>query len=360
MNELPKHGRIDCTLCYPPGPIVFDHSRHQEGSWRITANPLAWGNSRPQIVVLGFSKGPSAAGAIANGNHSDIAYRKKRKNVGKILRHVGLIEGVVEDHQLDEVVSQLISEENGRFHFGSFVRCAVERLEGGIWKGSGGGMLDKFVATPFGERVASNCATRFLGDLPPSVQLVVLFGLGSEGNYVRAARSVIQRARGVRLRTINDVAYADEEVTFVHVEHFASLGALIPNWLGENKHERARLGELARSAVQIALASSVADSLQSGGSSLETEPQKGKFISGAPRATYCKWVMNALMALGPSTPGHVYEWIRLNEAVPAFDLSGATADGNSLFEKNVRWARFDLWHQGLVVSPKRGVWALKS
>lgn len=79
----------------------------------------------------------------------------------------------------------------------------------------------------------------------------------------------------------------------------------------------------------------------------------------ASRKTYCLWVINALKALGPSTPKQVYDWIRKNETVPAADLSGLTADGENLFEKEVRFARLDLFQDGTIKSPKRGVWALK-
>lgn len=76
------------------------------------------------------------------------------------------------------------------------------------------------------------------------------------------------------------------------------------------------------------------------------------------RNEYCRWVSNALTAMGPSTPRAVYEWIKRNEPVPVAELTGSTADGENLFEKNVRWARFDMKHKGMVVSPSRGVWAL--
>ena len=120
--------------------------------------------------------------------------------------------------------------------------------------GSGGGMLDKFVATPFGQEVAGNCAQAFLGTLPDSTKLVIMFGLGTKMNYVREARRLIALARPGAWRTVNEVAYTDGRVTFVHVEHFASQGALIPNWLGENRHDRSLLGAKARETVQIALA----------------------------------------------------------------------------------------------------------
>lgn len=76
------------------------------------------------------------------------------------------------------------------------------------------------------------------------------------------------------------------------------------------------------------------------------------------RHIYCKWVVNALKALGYAKPSDVYDWIRNNEAVPTADLTGITDDGENLFEKNVRWARFQLRHEGVVTSPARGIWAL--
>ena len=215
---------------------------------------MAWGNPNAEIVVLGFSKGPTQADALASSPHNEIAYKRGRKAVGKIFAHLGLIPNAASD-RLEKHVSSLISDRQGRFHFGSLIRCTVEQFDTkkNQWQGSGGGMLDNFVATSFGKEIAGNCSKRFLSDLPDATRLVVLFELGSKGNYVAAARSLIQSARGGLWKTINEVAYADEKVTFVHVEHFASQGALLPNWLGENNHERARLGVLAREAVESAL-----------------------------------------------------------------------------------------------------------
>ena len=80
--------------------------------------------------------------------------------------------------------------------------------------------------------------------------------------------------------------------------------------------------------------------------------------AAAPAEDYRRWVEHALTALGPATPAAVTQCIRANEPVPAVDRSGTTADGENLFEKNVRWARFQLSQEGVITSPKRGVWAL--
>ena len=254
------HGRVDCTRCFPSEtPVKFDATKRvsPDEDWRITSNPLAWGNIEPEILVLGFSKGPTQAGAsLANVPHDRIAYKGSRRQVGKILAHIGAV-SKPHDGDFGGMVDRLIADRNGRFHFGSLVRCTVERFDekDRCWKGSGGGMLDRFMASEFGMEVAGNCASRFLGELPAKTKLVVMFGLGSKLNYVRAARELIETACPGKWMELNEVAYTDGSVTFVHVEHFASQGRLIPDWLGENDVPRAEYGRMAREAAQAALAS---------------------------------------------------------------------------------------------------------
>ena len=257
MSCLPSHGRVKCVRCFEPAQATdFDITRRgaPDATWRITSNPLAWGSVEPEIVVLGFSKGPTQAGALAGSPHDAIAYKGSRAAVGKIFAHIGIVPEP-KDGRYREMVDRLIADQDGRLHFGSLVRCTVERYDedGRAWKGSGGGMLDKFMATPFGHEVASNCASQFLGALPVRTKLVVMFGLGSKLNYISATRKLVEAARPGKWRTVNEVAYSDGSVTFVHVEHFASQGALLPNWLGANAHPRSEYGRKARDAVQTAL-----------------------------------------------------------------------------------------------------------
>ena len=80
-----------------------------------------------------------------------------------------------------------------------------------------------------------------------------MFGLGTKQNYVRNGFKLFQQARSGCWRKINEVAYTDGTITVVHVEHFASQGALIPNWLGTNDHPRKQLGLLAKNTVSSAL-----------------------------------------------------------------------------------------------------------
>src|SRR5258707_143695 len=78
----------------------------------IHVNPLSWGSRTPEVLVLGFSKGPSQAGALATQPHDQIAYRGGRTNLAKILHHIGLL--TAPDSQL---VDQAIADSSGRFHF---------------------------------------------------------------------------------------------------------------------------------------------------------------------------------------------------------------------------------------------------
>jgi len=235
--------------------VTFDKTKQTEGNWRITANPLAWGNPDAEIVVLGFSKGPTQAGALEYSPHNEIAYKGSRLNVGKILAHVGLLEKNDNDG-LKKAVDMAIADQHGRFHFSSFIRCTVEQYDEkkSKWKGSGGGMLDKFVATDFGKNVSQQCSSRFLGNLPTQTKLVIMFGMGSKQNYVRASFKLFQNARPGKWRWLEEnISYTDGKITVVHVEHFASQGALIPNWLGENNDKRSELGDLALVSVEDAL-----------------------------------------------------------------------------------------------------------
>ncbi|WP_330114360.1 hypothetical protein SA496_20155 [Pseudomonas sp. JS3066] len=251
MSCLPSHGRVSCSRCHSDIAPQFDASKRTEGDWRITANPMSWGSTKPEIVVLGFSKGPTQVGALDFTPHDEIAYKGSRLNVGKILAHVGLIP-TDEPDRLKKHVDQLIADKSGRFHFASLIRCTVERYDrkSASWKGSGGGMLDKFIETPFGKLVTTNCTTTFLRDLPEETRLIIMFGLGTNLNYVASAYRMFRSARPGDWKMINSVAYTDGKITVVHVEHFASQGALIPNWLGEENHPRSNLGCLAKAAVE--------------------------------------------------------------------------------------------------------------
>ncbi|MDP3488737.1 MAG: hypothetical protein Q8R71_01245 [Phenylobacterium sp.] len=246
---LPMHGQIACSRCFS-GDVQWGRSDASQGSWRITNNPLAWGNPQAEVVVLGFSKGPTQAGALERQTHEQIAFRGGRTSLAKILHHVGLL--AAPDNGL---VDGLIADSHGRFHFGSFIRCTVERYDSGkgAWTATGAGMLDRFVGTEFGRYVVGQCSSRYLTQLPASTKLILMLGMGSAGGYVRACRRAFEHARPGPWKTFNEVAYTDGKVFVVHTEHFKSQGSHLPNWLSGTTHPRGRLGLLAREAVAAAV-----------------------------------------------------------------------------------------------------------
>ncbi len=153
-------------------------------------------------------------------------------------------------------MDRVIADPSGRFHFGSLIRCTVERHDEAkqAWTGTGGGMLDRFVKTEFGRSIVSECSARYLRRLPRPTKLIVMLGMGAKQCYVQACRRAFEGARPGAWRTLNEVAYRDDQIVVVHTEHFAAQGALIPNWLSGPAHPRGRLGLLARDAINAVAA----------------------------------------------------------------------------------------------------------
>lgn len=233
---LPAHGRVACTVCHG-APTEFDQVAAGTTEWRIRANPLAWGSSEPEIVVLGFSKGPTQAGDLARIPHDAVAFKGQRVWVGRILARLGLIAPEADTAAMTRIVDRLVADRSGRFGFGSLVRCTVERFDRGAWEGTGGQMLGGFVSNAFGRQIAGNCAKRHLGRLPAATRLVVMMGTGSKGNYIDEAERLIRAARGAppSWRRINAVAYGDDRTIFVHTVHFAAQGRLRGDWFGQTR-----------------------------------------------------------------------------------------------------------------------------
>lgn len=214
------------------------------------------GKRRTRDPGAGFLQGSTQVCALEKRkrSHEQIAFLGSLKEVGKILAHIELV-CVPEGDDFDKMIYDHICNRDGRFHFGSLVRCAVQRKdENGGWKRRHGN-LDEFLKTDFGKEVAGNCASQFLRTLPTRTKLVVMFGCSPD--YVQAARKLVQDTRGGKWDEVNEIAYTDGKVTFVHVVHFTAPCDEIPDWLEDNDEpdkEKGRKGRLAKEAVKLALA----------------------------------------------------------------------------------------------------------
>ncbi|WP_370008196.1 hypothetical protein [Sinorhizobium fredii] len=195
-------------------------------------------------------------------NLEDIPFAQKRGWVARILHALHLLgsdnAGVV-DHE--------IRSRDGLYHFGSLVRCTVEQrvIKKGqeAWTSSGGSMLEGFSAHPFGRNVLNNCIAAYLGNLPDSVRLIVLFGYGrnfggaSTGqpdrfSYVENVREAMESAFGQSMKKLNAVSYYNDRFIVVHVEHFSE-PSNATHWIDKALNNRSRLRKLSFDAVRFAL-----------------------------------------------------------------------------------------------------------
>lgn len=221
VGFLPDHGRIACDRCFNGRDVTWGRTSFEPGDgWSIVNNPMAWGNRTPQTLVLGFSKGGNQNDEILNRSHNDVAFRGGRANLSSILETLGL----KEPH---EQIDELISDQYGRFSFGSLVRCSVKKWDGEKWLMSGKEIMSSCLRDKDMGAVIRNCIFQFLGVLPSSIRLVIM--LGNDLKYVKGCYSAIRDVRP-GLRMINAVAYRDEQVVFVHAVHFKAQGATVPDW----------------------------------------------------------------------------------------------------------------------------------
>ncbi len=76
------------------------------------------------------------------------------------------------------------------------------------------------------------------------------------------------------------------------------------------------------------------------------------------RYLYMIGLLDCLRALGPINPQRAYDWLIEAGIARDEDRTKLQQDGGSRFKKEARWARQELLHAGLVMSPSKGIWAL--
>lgn len=219
-NLLPKHGHIGCRVCFTAAGDSCEFLNLDGSKWRIEQPNAAWGSQNPEVLVLGFSRG---------GNQSkpgipfdEIAFKGMRPQLAKILKALNLLKN-------EEIDSKIHSAEK-HFAFGSLIRCSVSQWDEKTraYSKSGGAILQKFAKGNASRRIAENCSSQFLGNIPPSTKLVVL--LGNQTKYIQFCHELAQKARG-EAKWVNSMAYDSKGVRFVHVIHAKAQGRLIPDWL---------------------------------------------------------------------------------------------------------------------------------
>ncbi|ORE97758.1 hypothetical protein [Aurantimonas sp. 22II-16-19i] len=243
MSSLPAHGRISCARCFA-GQAEWGRTSIEENGWILENNPMAWGSSDPKILVLGFSKGVRQTGPNLSMPFEEIAFAGMRGRLAECLGSLGLLPA-------DRSFDHLFRASEPDFAFGSLIRCSVSHLPAGSDKPSKSGEIIKALANRRdGTDWAGNCVDAFLRDLPPRLRLVVL--MSNEDDYVEACFDRVGRVRP-RLRRINEVAYADDRITFVHIAHCS--GTSISHqqkWIARAAGRQGDKARLADAAVRLA------------------------------------------------------------------------------------------------------------
>ncbi|WP_300010932.1 hypothetical protein [Pseudonocardia sp.] len=182
--------------------------------WRLRANPGYWGSSAPDILVLGFSKGPNQDKKIADGaRFEDIPFAEMRNDLRRLLAAAGLV-----DSNLD--IDSLFLSTEPHFGFASLVRCSVsiwgknsrKQLD---WIGTGGNVIGQTIAAA--PAFVTECVARHLkAGLPESVKLVVMLGSAKEN-----VRNIMMVLDGKPFNSGPAIHYAYRALgrTVVHLPH---------------------------------------------------------------------------------------------------------------------------------------------
>ncbi|VTZ27658.1 hypothetical protein MPC4_180001 [Methylocella tundrae] len=241
VSSLPANGRVACSKCFS-GLTVWNETEVIAAGWHIVNNPMSWGAAEPQYLVLGVSKGTTQCEAISAKPHNDVPFDGFRPALAKALQLLGLL-------QTSETIESKISASEMEWGFGSMVRCALGLPTADNAIERSGTVVQRLAAMPADQSWITLCSSVFLRSLPASLRVVVL--LSNDDGYIDACFGAIRRLRP-STRRINDVAYGDETITWVHIVHVGGPGKNhIASWFaGEGRQGGKRV------AAQMALGKS--------------------------------------------------------------------------------------------------------
>lgn len=232
-----QHGRIACRRCFSG-----DDNAQMIGKWQMVNDPAAWGSANPTILILGFSKGFTQANAFRSGRFEDIPFKDMRTRLTEEMRMLGVI------GKLETIDQKMVATE-AKLGFGSLVRCSLSRInKKGVLACTG-----EVMPKAFSEEISSNlktCAKTFLGDLPPSVRLVLM--LGTTDSYIEGCREVVRSLHSPGFAEINEVSYRTGDVVWVHVSHPSGLNGHHPTWMaGDQSTTPGKKRNLAIEAIRL-------------------------------------------------------------------------------------------------------------
>jgi hypothetical protein len=218
--SLPHHGKLSCVRCFKScdTKLIQPHPL-----WLLKNDPGAWGGSKPNVLVLGFSKGSTQADIYESGTFEDVAFGGQARNrLDTVLKQLNLL-----GH--NEHVSNEIANPNSRFSFGSMIRCSLTREDkNGIHASSGDLVIRSFKEVP---HIFDNCTEQFLSNLPQDLSLVIMLGISEK--YIFGCFDVFKKLYP-ELQRLNNVSYGFGDKTFVHVAHPSPANGHFNDWFKGN------------------------------------------------------------------------------------------------------------------------------
>jgi hypothetical protein len=215
MN-FPKHGRLKCKKCFK------NKSPQIVNNWKIENNPCHWGSSNPKYLILGFSKGATQSNRIDFDNpvnFDEIAFKGCRNNLTKVLQAVNLLSKT-------QSIESKINKQEKDFAFASLIRCSVSRKTKDRYLTSGSLIHRSFSEIP---EIISNCTKQFLSIIPQKLMIVVMLGVSD--NYIKDCKNILKAINTTRFKTINDVAYVQNNILYVHLAHPSPGNGHLHNWI---------------------------------------------------------------------------------------------------------------------------------
>lgn len=213
-DTLPPHGPIACRACWTdPASRVHTTS---DRKFRIVNDPGAWGSTRPEILVLGISKGFTQADAYEKVNFDAVPFKGCRSRLRQSLAAIGVM-----DSNAD--IDAAMSRREQRYGWGSLVRCSLSgwNAKKQVYGAGTPEVLPAF-EHPEAGRFVDGCMRRFLGRLPDTTRIVVL--LGNADAYVESFAERLRRLHPQTYRRLNPVAHSTGvgdtgQALWVHAAH---------------------------------------------------------------------------------------------------------------------------------------------
>jgi hypothetical protein len=186
---LPKHGKIDCSVCFPE--LVGDVFE-PNNEWKMINDPGAWGgNDEPDYLVLGFSKGFTQAGMCNDNKFEDIA-------------------------------------------FGSLIRCSVSRKDckkSAAFNERAYSCTGPLITKSFDEipEIISNYTRLFLTGLSETIKAVIF--LSNSDKYVCGVQHIIENLYPRSFNRINPMCVEAQGKKWVHIAHASGSNGHFIKWL---------------------------------------------------------------------------------------------------------------------------------